>query len=250
MIELNHFSPRAVDDSFSAGMFRSILKTADRRKLLFTEAEYKALLMYSTGLDDELNGKSWKFMEIFEMLYKRSLTRADSIVNKLLQKPFDFLINESITTSKEETFNFATDITALSARWSRYLKYRALDQLYDMAAADSSGKTTFKTVISQSETKVRDHIRTSESKSLKRILGMHAGFTDHVFQIYLDAIATGFDPHTNYFSKEGKEEFKEPLLYLPLQAQQFIAFIEVARFPRRAAGYQLINNYLSHFIFI
>ena len=87
MIELNHLSPRAVDDSFSSGMFRSILKTVDRRNLLFTEAEYKTLLAYSNGLDDELNGRSWKFMEIFEMLYKRSLTRADSIVNKLLQKP-------------------------------------------------------------------------------------------------------------------------------------------------------------------
>ena len=178
---------------------------------MFTDTEYKTLLTYNSGLDDELNGKSWKFFDVFETMYKRSLARADSIVNNMLQKPFDFSINESIATSKEETFNFATDITALSARWSRYLKYRALDQLYDIATADSGAKTTFKSVISQSETKVREHIRTAESKALKRILDLHTGFTDHVFQMYLDAIATGFDPHTNYFSKEGKEEFKESL---------------------------------------
>ena len=153
MIELNHLSPRPVDDSFSVAMFRSLLKIADRRRLLFTEAEYKSLLIYSTGLDDELQGKNWNFFELFESLYKRSLTRADSIINKLLQKPFDFSVNESVTTSNEETFNFATDIPALSNRWSRYLKYRALNQFFDMVSADSTGKTTMKTSISNSEVK-------------------------------------------------------------------------------------------------
>jgi len=211
MIELNHLSPRPVDDSFSVSMFRSLLKIADRRKLLFTEAEYKSLLYHSTKLDDELNGKSWKFVELFESLYKRSLIRADSIINKQLQKPFDFSVNESITTSGEETFNFAIDISALSNRWSRYLKYRALNQLFDLVASDSIGKTTLKTSISSSEAKVRDRILLSETKALKKSLGHPAGFSEHVFQLYLDAIASGFDPHTNYFSQEGKEEFKEAL---------------------------------------
>jgi carboxyl-terminal processing protease len=211
MIELNHLSPRPVDDSFSIAMFRSLLKIADRRRLLFTEAEYKTLLTYSTNLDDELKGKNWSFFGLFESLYKRSLTRADSIINKLLKKPFDFSVNESITTSTEETFNFATDITALSGRWSRYLKYRALNQLFDMVTTDSTGKTTLKTSISNSEAKARDRIRMSETKALKKIIDHPNGFSDHVFQLYLNAIASGFDPHTNYFSPEGKEEFKEAL---------------------------------------
>lgn len=211
MIELNHLAPRPVDDSFSVAMFRSLLKIADRRRLLFTEPEYKNLLSYSTNLDDELNGKNWKFVELFESLYKRSLTRADSIINKLLQKPFDFSVNESITTSNEETFNFTSDIPALSNRWSRYLKYRALNQLFDLATDDSTGKTTLKTSIIDSEAKVRERIRASETKALKKALDHPEGFSEHVFQLYLNAIASGFDPHTNYFSQEGKEEFKEAL---------------------------------------
>ncbi len=211
MIELNHLSPRPVDDSFSVAMFRSLLKIADRRKLLFTDAEYKSLLSHTTHLDDELNGKSWKFVEFFESLYKRSLTRADSIINKQLQKPFDFSVNESITTSTEETFNFSVDIAALSNRWSRYLKYRALNQLFDLVTNDSNGKTILKTSISSSEAKVRERILLSETRVLKKSLDHPAGFSEHVFQLYLDAIASGFDPHTNYFSQEGKEEFKEAL---------------------------------------
>jgi carboxyl-terminal processing protease len=211
MIELNHLSPRPVDDSFSVAMFRSLLKTADRRRLLFTEAEYKNLLTYRTTLDDELQGRNWNFFSLFESLYRRSLIRADSIINKLLQKPFDFSVNESITTSNEETFNFATDIAALSNRWSRYLKYRALNQLFDRVSADSTGKITLKTSIGSSEPKVRERIRISESKALKKTLDHPDGFSDYVFQLYLNTIASGFDPHSNYFSQEGKEEFKEAL---------------------------------------
>ena len=211
MIELKHLEPRPVDDSFSVAMFRSMLRTADRRKLLFTDAEYKTLSAFSTKLDDELSGKGWAFFDLFESIYKKSLIRADSMVNKLLQKPFDFSVNESITTSKEETFNFATDLTALSNRWSRYLKYIALDQLFDIATADSTGKKTLKTVIGQSETKIREHIRMAESKALKKILDHPSGFSNYVSQLYLNAIATGFDPHTNYFSTEEKEEFKSSL---------------------------------------
>jgi len=211
MIELNHLSPRPVDDSFSLALFRSLLKIADRRRLLFTEAEYKTLLSYSTDLDDELNGKGWKFFNLFESSYQLSLKRADSIINKLLQKPFDFSLNESITTSSEETFNFAGDISILSNRWSRYLKYRALNQLFDLASNDSSGNTTLKTSINTSEVKVRDRIRMSETKTLKKALDHSIGFSDYVFQLYLNALASCFDPHTNYFSQEGKEEFKEAL---------------------------------------
>ena len=92
MIELKHLEPRPVDDSFSVAMFRSMLRTADRRKLLFTDAEYKSLSPFSTKLDEELRGNGWVFFDLFESIYKRSLIRADSIVNKLLQKPFDFYI--------------------------------------------------------------------------------------------------------------------------------------------------------------
>ena len=87
----------------------------DRRRLLFTDAEYKILSAFKTKLDDELNGNGWAFYDLFESLYKRALIRADSIVNKLLQKPFDFSVNESITTSREETFNFSTDLPLYQA---------------------------------------------------------------------------------------------------------------------------------------
>lgn len=211
MIELNHFSPRAVDDSFSISMFKKIMRAADSRRLLFTDGEYKALLAYRTGLDDELNGKGWAFFDLFQAIYKKALTRADSIVQKHLQKPFDFNVAESVTRSREDSYEFAADVNALAARWLRYLKFMALDQLYDIMDADTTGKTTFKSVITASEPKVRERTKTGETRWLKRILEHPGGYPAYISELYLNAIATGFDPHTNYFSPALKDNFKESL---------------------------------------
>jgi carboxyl-terminal processing protease len=211
MIQLNHISPRVVNDSFSAAVFTKMIDAADPRRLLFTDAEFKTMVTHQFLLDDELNGKNWVFVDLFETTFKKALVRADSIVNKLLQKPFDFSVDESISRSKNKEFAFATDVKALSGRWLRYLKYRALDQMYDIVADDSTGKTTFKSVIANNEIKAREQVRLAETKSLKKILEYPAGFSNHVSELFLDAIATGFDPHTNYFSAQGKEEFQAAL---------------------------------------
>ncbi|MBL7723847.1 MAG: carboxy terminal-processing peptidase [Chitinophagaceae bacterium] len=211
MIELNHLLPKPVDDSFSAAMFKAIINQADRRRLLFTDTEFKSLQAYSNKLDDELNKKEWGFYDLFSQAYKKALTRADSIIGKLTQKPFDFNSNETVTNNRKDEFNFATDISSLSSRWLRYLKYLALDQLFDMAAEDSTGKTSLKTVIGIAETKVREQLKKTEIKNLKRIAGHPGGIDGYITELYLNGLASVFDPHTNYFSPQGKQEFRESL---------------------------------------
>ncbi len=211
MMELNHFSPRPVDDSFSVILFNKMINGTDRGRRLFTDVEYKLLSVYHQQLDDALQGGSWAFFDLLESLYRKALTRADSIINKQTQKPFDFSVDESVTRSKEETFDFAKDIPSLSNRWSRRLKYLALDQLYDMMIEDTSGKTTFKTIINNSEVKVREKLRTKETGAIKKILDHPDGYTNYFVQMYLNAIATSFDPHSNYFSPQAKEDFQAQL---------------------------------------
>ena len=69
MIELNHLSPRAVEDSFSNRLFTSIINRADERRLFFTDAEFKSLQAFSLKLDDELNNREWGFYNQFSVLY-------------------------------------------------------------------------------------------------------------------------------------------------------------------------------------
>jgi carboxyl-terminal processing protease len=211
MIELNHYAPRAVDDSFSMDLFRTMINTLDRRRLLFTAAEYKSLSAYSYKLDDELKGNGWAFLDLFTSSYKKSLTRADSILNVIIKRPFDFMANETIITSSERTYNFAVNINELSNRWSRYLKLMTLENIYDLNENDSTDKTLTKDEIVKLESGIRSKIGHAEKKKLNKISADPGDLNTFLFDTYLNAIATGFDPHTNYFSQEGKEMLQSAL---------------------------------------
>lgn len=211
MIELHHLSPRPVEDSFSLSMFKAIINRADGRRLLFTDPEFKSLQAYSLQLDDELNNKGWAFYELFSTLYQKALKRADSIITRVTAKPFDFTVNETVTSVKGNPFNFAADLPALAGRWSRNLKFKALDNLFDLAGEDTTARVSLKTVITASESKIREQLRKNEMRNLDRINDHPTGMEGFIAELYLDALAESFDPHTNYFSPQGKREFQEQL---------------------------------------
>jgi carboxyl-terminal processing protease len=211
MIEMKHYSPRPVDDSFSLFVFKTIINTVDQKRLLFTAQEFKQLSAFKYTLDDELNGNGWAFLDLFSDLYKRSLHRADSIINRLAQKPFDFSINDTIAFSKEESFSFAADNIALSNRWAHYLKFSALNEIYDAVDDDSTKNTDFKTALVSMEASTREKIKRSKLRGLKKLLDYPAGFPVLVKEIYFNAIASAFDPHSNYFSPQEKEKFQSEM---------------------------------------
>lgn len=213
MVERKHISPRPVDDSFSVSVFRSLLNTADSRWLLFTAADYRQMLPFSTSIDDEMNGKGWGFYDQFSEVYKKALIRADSIVSKLLQKPFDYSIADSIKSTKRQpgVFNFPPDVTALANKWTRYLKYNILDDAYDAISEDSVKKKTLKEALVALEPGIRERVKKTELKAFKRVLNHPAGYQALTNEMYLNAIATSFDPHSNYFSPETREAFQAEL---------------------------------------
>ena len=213
MVERKHYSPRLIDDSFSVAVFRTILNAADPRRLLFTATDYQQLFVFSTRLDDEIQGNGWGFYDKFSELYKKAVLRADTIINKLLQKTFDYSTAETITSSRSRNggFTFSPDVAALTNKWSRYLKYLILDNVYDAVSGDSTKKITFKAALVSMEPSIRELVKKAELKALKRIVDYPAGYAALVSETYLNAVATSFDPHTNYFSPQGKEEFQAEL---------------------------------------
>ena len=115
-IERNHFQPTAVDDSFSSRLFSRFVRELDPQQNIFTAADFAALSRFRYSLDDELNGGSWKFLDFASALYKRRLKRADSLIASLLQKPLDLSVDEKITLSHDDQFDFAASTGELRTR--------------------------------------------------------------------------------------------------------------------------------------
>ncbi len=208
-IERLHFSPKAVNDSFSSEMFTKILKELDPRQNIFTADDYTVLFHFRYKLDDELNGAGWKFLDVLSDLYKQRLKRADSLAESILQKPLDLSTDDKITFLKNNDFQFASSPAELRTRWTKWFKFQTLNSVYDLQEMDSA-KTPLKTLLAKHESTIRDKMRKRTKKNIQTILSP-AVYDNYLKETYYNALATTFDPHTMFFSAQDKENFQSEL---------------------------------------
>lgn len=208
-IEKNHYSPKAVNDSFSSEMFSKILRELDPQQDIFTADDYVILAGFRYKLDDEVNGSDWKFLDLISGLYKQRLKRADTLVQFILQKPLDVIADDKITFPRDKSFHFASSPAELRSRWTKWFRFLLLNKLYDLYDSDSV-KTDLKTFFAKNESVVRNKMKKETTKNIQNILNP-AVYDNFIKDSYLNALATTFDPHTMFFSPEEKENFQSEL---------------------------------------
>jgi carboxyl-terminal processing protease len=205
-IEKLHYSARAIDDSFSSEAFSKILKELDEQQTIFTADDYASLSAYRYKIDDEVNGGTWKFVDVLSELYKQRLKRADSLVQLILQKPLDLSADDKITFTRDDRFQFASNAAELRTRWMKWFKFLMLESLRDIQEGDSS-KPALKGLVAKNELAIREKLRKSTTRSFERILEP-AVYGNVITSVFYNAVATTFDPHTMFFSPKEKEEFQ------------------------------------------
>ena len=209
-IQQKHYSPRTIDDEFSRFLFDQFLESLDPEKLYFTTADLNTFSSFRNLLDDELNGKPWTFLGKVIPLYKSRLLQTDSIITEIALKPFDFSANEFFSIAADTSW--AANAKERRNKWYQALKYETLEGLADIAAVQFSQSAAInKKDILSKETQVRLMVKSRHLRQIKGILQTADGFENYVQTVYLDAIATSFDPHTNYFPETEKQNFESSL---------------------------------------
>ncbi|MBS1225449.1 MAG: Periplasmic protease, partial [Proteobacteria bacterium] len=124
--------------------------------------------------------------EIFNV-YLRRLAERTARIQTLLQQDFRFDVDESLEVDRKET-PWAKAPTDLDDFWHKRLKHEMLTLLLsgkDRAAAREL-------LVKRYDNRLRQAQKTS---------------SDDVFQLYMNAVAQAFDPHTAYFSPRNTENF-------------------------------------------
>ncbi|MCU0353794.1 MAG: carboxy terminal-processing peptidase, partial [Cytophagales bacterium] len=210
LLETKHYSPQAVDDRFSAQLLARFLKTLDPSGLYFTAADGKQLTAFQTQLDDELRGNGWKFLPLATGLYQKRLSQAEQTVAALTKSPFVFSAAETIDFGRFDTdsLTFVATEAEQTQRWGKWLKFRTLA---DMTATQPDLPNSSLDKLTAREPAARAKVRTIEQRNLRRLLNHPAGFEALVAGFFLNAIGECFDPHTRYFSNNGREDFQAAL---------------------------------------
>lgn len=211
MLKEGHYQPKAIDDKFSTEVFNKYLRSLDTEKKFFLKSDVEKLLPLSTHIDDELKGAPIDCFRSINALIKQRVAEAAAIYPEILAQPFDFTVDEKVTLDPDK-IDYPADEKARKEAWRKVLKYRTLEKLTDLQEMreKDKGKDSVK---AKTDTELEAEARVKVKQLYDRYfdrLKTRQNDNDR-FNLYVNAITTTMDPHTDYFPPDEKRAFEEQM---------------------------------------
>jgi carboxyl-terminal processing protease len=202
-----HYDPIKIDDQFSEKAFELYIDNIDANKRLLLQSDIDKLSYFKTTIDDEIINGTYAFfdksLEIIEL--RTDLT--ETFFEEILNQPMNFDKDENVDFGKE--IHYTQSEEELKDRWRKYLKYSVLTRLY----ADQ--KAQEKSLENKDTSFVPKSMDTLQAIARRSVLKTHRDWYKRIkrlerkdrLSVYVNSITTVYDPHTNYFPPEQKEDF-------------------------------------------
>lgn len=227
VLENGHFDPKTFNDEFSRQVYDNYIESLDPLKRYFLQSDIDEFSAYREAIDDQIKTSDISF---FNLTYERLMQRMDeaSVMYKdVLETPFDYSKDDTINVDYDN-LGYAKSKEERWERWRKQLKFSTLERYASAleSAEDSLGSETyddkaaldqtveFEEGIDSSEMPTDDPVALEKKtrEATLKTLGEYFEFMEDLdredwFSAYLNAIVSGFDPHTVYFAPEEKERF-------------------------------------------
>ena len=241
VLEKGHYSPATIDDNLSKGIYKDYITALDPSKRFFLQSDIDEFSKYELQIDDQINKKELTF---FDLTYTRLMKRMEetkSFYAAILDEPIDYTADEEFNTDYEK-LPYAKTVDELKERWRKQVKLSTLATYVDKQKLEddklkNKGKTIaerlaeYKTKMGSKykpelekkflETsnkekdeapKTNEQLEKESRESSLKSLNEYFGFIKDLdredwFSVYINAIASRFDPHTSYFAPDEKERF-------------------------------------------
>ena len=199
-LEKYHVEPRRIDDHFSADLLQKMLDDLDPERIIFIAPEVAALEQFRTQLDDEINGRSTRFLQQLKTDYKRGLERSERLINATFASSLHWNKNEMYVPDTA----WLADEVALADRHRQWLKYQVLDRLLELMERDTAQAVEF---FERHVEGAIHHVRQAALRPLTRLLGNPIAFDKEVSDLFLHSLAGVYDVHSDYFSMDTYDDF-------------------------------------------
>ncbi len=185
-----HYLYQLLDDESSALIFDEYLAALDPSKSYFSAQDIRNFEPYRLTLDNALRrGDLSPAFDIFNTYQAQITKRLTWVVSQLEQgvAQHQFDVDESLELDRSDA-PWAEDESALDDLWRRRIKNDVLNlKLADKAIAD-----------------IADLLLKRYRNRLNRAQQTRS---DDVYQVFINALAKTYDPHTQYFSPTTAENF-------------------------------------------
>jgi carboxyl-terminal processing protease len=206
MAEIYHVQPRPIDKVFSYDLFKQMIRTLDADKIYLSRDDIKKLGSYQFMLDDEILSKRDDFLNQLIILYTKRINQTDSLLDKLAKSRFDLNANEIYTVTEDTSF--APNEELRKIKLYKLVKRNILETIIDIYEDDSARRDVSADSL---EPAARKKVCHAFKRDIQRNRQMKGGLSGFICNAWCETIASCYDPHTEYFSPEKKEEFQGEL---------------------------------------
>lgn len=189
-LEKRHYSRHAYDEAFATEHLDNYVSSLDPGKMYFTREDIAEFRSYREQMREELTAGK---LDVPYAIFNRFLERLDQRLGDVLETlpercaAMDFTVDEDYVIDSELR-DWARDQAELDERWRKHIKFQALS----LRLAD------------QSDEEIVETLSKRYTRQLKRTGQYNA---QDVFQVFANALAELYDPHTNYLSPQRSENF-------------------------------------------
>lgn len=213
-----HFQPQAINDDFSKKVYDLYLDRLDGRRMYLTQQDINKLKPYEMQLDDQINKSTFEFFNLSVELLDASIVKAEKTFYELIKKDYNFNEKESLETDTDKK-SFAKNDDELTEYWRKMLKYSLMLKVADKikeaekerlknAGKEASDSDAIPQVSKEQEATYMAEAKTELTKDYENMFKrIHKQKRSDRLNIYLNAIANIFDPHTEYFEPVEKQNF-------------------------------------------
>ena len=188
LLEEAHYSKLKIDDSLSPRVMDKFIDGLDGQRSYFLASDIAEFEAHRLRFDDMIRtGDIEPAYLIFARYQQRNRERVQHALTLLDREP-DFSLTESFEFDRESA-PWAKDSAELDELWRKRVKNDAISLL----------------LTNKTWAEARDVLRTRYERVLKRADQVKP---EEVFELFLNAYARTFDPHSSYFSPRNSEEYK------------------------------------------
>ena len=189
LLEQMQFAHRRLDERMVAEFLDRYLDALDGSRELFLQSDVEEFRRYQPHLAKATvrAGDTSLARTIFDRYLQRVRARADYVEGALAEESFDFTGNDRYQFDREEAQR-PRDMAAAQVLWRQRLR---ADVLREKIAGSDSEK-----IVETVEKRYRRHAETTANLS-----------DDAVLEIYLNALADVYDPHSDYMGAERLASF-------------------------------------------
>jgi len=211
MLSQAHYKPQDINDAFSKKIFKKFIGNLDQDKNMYLQGDLETLKKFETKIDDEIKGAPVEFFLAAGKLFNTRMEQVAALYNEILASPFQFTTNEEVNLDPDK-LNYAATEAERKDRWRKKLKFMTLERYADLLEIREKNKGKDGFVVKTDEALEKD-AREKVKRIMDRLFERYRfKFSDDdKFNLFVNAITTTMDPHTEFFPPVDKRYFDEEM---------------------------------------